>query len=149
MWEEFGKFKGVQACDLGDYSSSTYNGFVDQIKNIPQGTYDECLSTIDNIVRAMDLNNDGIVDRCENAKFLKGIGNTDEYASEYSGSVSLLSAQSICKYYVIDAFESAEAPDTGLMTLLIQTANGLFPFELLGLESDSFGMPQMRPMSLK
>ena len=149
MWDTFGKFKEVQNCDLGDYSSSTYNGFVDQIQNIPQGTYAECLSTIDNIVRAMDLNSDGIVDRCENAKFLKGIGNTDEYAANYSGSVSLVQAQEICKYYVIDAFESAEAPDTSLMTLLIQTANGLFPFELLGLESDSYGMLKMRPMSLK
>ena len=40
MWEQFGEFKPVQACDLNDFSSSNYSGFVEQVKDIPYGTYD-------------------------------------------------------------------------------------------------------------
>jgi hypothetical protein len=37
----------------------------------------------------MDIDGNNYVDRCEDAKFLKGIGNTEEYALTYSTSRSL------------------------------------------------------------
>ena len=67
----------------------------------------------------MDLDGNKYVDRCENAKFLKGIGNTDEYALNYSSSQSLPQAQEWCKYAVIDAFDTVEyEKDKDFLTLI-------------------------------
>lgn len=71
------------------------------------------------IFNKMDLNGDHYVDRCEHAKFLRGIGNTDEYAKNYSSAGSLQQAKEWCKYLVIDAFDTvSEEKDEDFLSLL-------------------------------
>jgi len=96
----------------------------------------------------MDLDGNNYIERCEDAKFLKGIGNTDEYSLTYSSARTLPQAMDICNYLVIDAFDQQEKADDSLMTLIFQLANGMFPTSLLN-HGDSNGFLGMRPMSLK
>lgn len=43
-----------------------------------------CKKAVQNIFRLVDLDGSNVISRCENAKFLYGMGNTSEYALQYS-----------------------------------------------------------------
>lgn len=43
-----------------------------------------CKKAVQNIFRLVDLDHSNTISRCENAKFLYGMGNTSEYALQYS-----------------------------------------------------------------
>lgn len=120
FFDKFAKFSEVQACDINDYDSSNYSGIVDSIKGLGAGSYQECMDTMVSLFQKMDLDGNKMVDRCENAKFLKGIGNTDEYASKFSSAQSLPQAQEWCKYVVIDAFDTVDhfEKDQDFLTLI-------------------------------
>jgi hypothetical protein len=47
------------------------------------------MDIIANIAKQSDLDGNNYVDRCENAKFLKGIGNTDMYSLHFATGLSL------------------------------------------------------------
>ena len=97
----------------------------------------------------MDIDGNNYVDRCEDAKFLKGIGNTEEYALTYATSRSLPQVLELCDYLVIDAFDEPKEEDTDFLSLLMQFISGVFPFQLLSHGDDHMGLLNMRPMSLK
>jgi len=54
-----------------------------------------CKSSVKAIFRMADLNSDGHISRCESAKFMYAIGNTQNYALNYNQeeALSLLYAQ--------------------------------------------------------
>lgn len=77
------------------------------------------MDKMQSIFNKMDLNGDKYIDRCENAKFLHGIGNTEDYAKNYSSAQSLPQAQEWCKYVIIDAFDTvSEEKDDDFLSLL-------------------------------
>jgi hypothetical protein len=80
----FADFKPAANCDLDDIDASRYSGLVSQIEGLTQGTYQECLDVIANVAKQVDVNGNNYIERCEDAKFLKAIGNTDEYSLNYS-----------------------------------------------------------------
>lgn len=55
-----------------------------------------CLTAIDDIFRVLDLNNDGVVDRCEDARFQIAAGSTQDYALKFSEAFNLHSFEKIC-----------------------------------------------------
>lgn len=67
-------------CEITDVSSSTYEPIKTGIPLIFEGTYAECKANMKTWFDIIDLNGDQFVDRCEDAKFLYGVGNTEEYA---------------------------------------------------------------------
>lgn len=144
----FADFKPVKNCDLDDVDSSRYNGLVSDIESISLKSYQECKDIFSNIAKQMDIDGNNYVDRCEDAKFLKGIGNTDEYALTYSTSRSLPQVLQLCDYLVIDAFDQPKDEDDDVMKLLMQMIAGVFPSQLLS-HGDGQGFLGMRPMSLK
>lgn len=76
------------------------------MKAIQQGTYQQCLTKIGNIFKSIDLNNDGYIDRCEDAKFLMSVNNGNKsYAMNYAGDGTLSYIQGYCDYWVLDAFD--------------------------------------------
>ena len=111
----FASFGGpLNNCDLSEANAATYsnNGtlFVDGIiPNLNQGTLQECKDNMKLLFKAIDVSGDGYVDQCEDAKFLKASGASDDYALTYPGSASLYELQSYCYMIVPDAYE--EMPD--------------------------------------
>jgi len=83
--------------------------------NLSQGTYQECMDFMKSAAQANDLNNDKFIDRCESAKFLKGIGNSEEYSLNYASSGNLLDLQHYCKIVVIDAFDMEDDVEDDLL----------------------------------
>lgn len=59
----------------------------------------------------LDQNKDGFIDRCEDATFLRGVGNTIEYSLNYAGEASLADVQGVCKMYVLTAFDDIAEMD--------------------------------------
>lgn len=69
------------------------------------GSYQECLDLASTFHKQVDIDGNNFIDRCEDAKFLKGIGNTEHYSLHFASSRSLPQIQQICKYVIIDAFD--------------------------------------------
>jgi len=67
------------------------NAVIGQIKD-----YESCIANIDDIFKRMDLNNDGYLDRCEDANFQHFMGSTKEYAAKFSSEFSVSSARKLC-----------------------------------------------------
>lgn len=131
---QFSELKPVANCDLDSVNASDYSNIVDNFKSIPLKTYDECLTIMKDAFGVMDKNNDMYVDKCENAQFLKGIGNTDEYALTYASSMSLPGAQEYCKVFVIDAFDTlAMEQDKDLFQAFLAQIAGAFPLNIFGI----------------
>lgn len=131
------KFKPVENCDLGSVDNSKYSNIVSDFEGLTQSTYTECMAVMKTTSNTIDLNNDGFIDRCENAKFLKAIGNSEEYSLNYSSSGSLLGLQEYCKVVVIDAFDTiAEEQDDDLLQTIISFASGCWPFNVLAGKND-------------
>jgi len=131
------KFKPVENCDLGSVDNSKYSNIVSDFEGLTQSTYTECMAVMKTTSNTIDLNNDGFIDRCENAMFLKAIGNSEEYSLNYSSSGSLLGLQEYCKVVVIDAFDTiAEEQDDDLLQTIISFASGCWPFNVLAGKND-------------
>lgn len=124
------------------------------------------MSVVENIFRQVDTDGSNYIDRCEHAHFLKGIGNTDMYAENFSSAGSLPMFKKYCSYVVIDAFDEPDTTDKGLFTTILQMAQGVLPSGLLchGDDCDLSWLDcatgvgaadcvteglKMRPMSLK
>jgi hypothetical protein len=124
----FASFGGpLNNCDLSDVDAATYSkdgvSFVDGIiPNLNQGTLQQCKDNMKLMFKAIDVNNDGYVNQCEDAKFLKAAGAPDDYALMYPGSASLYELQSYCYMIVPDAYE--EMPD--FFTQIINMFAGIF-----------------------
>lgn len=133
----YGQFKPVQNCDLENIDSAPFAGLVDEFKGLSQTTYDQCLDIFKRAGVAMDTNKDGLVDRCEDARFLKAIGNTDEYALNYSGSFNTAGAQQWCKVLVIDAFDTLkDEEENDLLQTIIGWAGGFWPLNIFAGKDD-------------
>jgi len=78
----FFQFKDAQDCDLSQVDVSTYKDVATQIASITDLA--TCKAVKKKLFMLADLNKDNAISRCENAKFLFGIGNTQEYALSYS-----------------------------------------------------------------
>lgn len=104
----------LENCDLSNVNSSDYssNGelFVDGIiPNLNQGTLKECQANMKLLFKAIDVKNDGFIDKCDDAKFLKASGASDEYALTFGGTGSLYELTQYC--YAIVPGADMEKPD--------------------------------------
>lgn len=77
----------LEKCDLDGIDESYYS----PIRSLIAQEVDlaSCKNAVKAIFRLGDLNGDGIIDRCENAKFLYGLGNSQKYALNYGEEKSL------------------------------------------------------------
>lgn len=80
-------------CDW-DVDTNHYDGVSAIIGQI--NDYDSCMANILFIFAKMDLNNDGYVERCEDANFQHFMGSTKEYAAKFSSEFSKSSARALC-----------------------------------------------------
>ena len=74
--------------------TSHYDGvgaIIGQIKD-----YESCVANIGDVFKKMDLNNDGYLERCEDANFQHFMGSTKEYAAKFSSEFSPSSALALC-----------------------------------------------------
>lgn len=92
-------------CELDKSSASTYSGLKNLSTTLRDMSYTDCQSAITNAFNTIDLNKDGTVSQCEDAKFLLGIGNTEKYAKTYPGSYSLSEVKAMCDWIVPDGFD--------------------------------------------
>lgn len=58
--------------------------------------YDSCMANIMKSFEIMDLNKDGFLERCEDAKFQHAMGSSKEYALKFSSPISKGYTESIC-----------------------------------------------------
>lgn len=80
-------FGELTECDLDGVDTSYYSGVLPLIAtelDIPS-----CKVAVKQIFRIADLDKDGHINRCENAKFLYGMGNSQKYALNYNEERSL------------------------------------------------------------
>jgi hypothetical protein len=101
----------VADCDVTAVNPSKYQPIKDALGDLSSGTYAECITTMQSWFKIVDLNDDQYLDRCEDAKFLYGFGNTEEYALTYGGIGSVTDFEKICATAVPDAFEAIQAAD--------------------------------------
>jgi hypothetical protein len=122
----FASFGGpLGNCDLSSADAADYSKdgvlFVDGLlPNLNQGTLQECKDNMKLMFKALDVSGDGYIDRCEDAKFLKASGASDDYALNYPGSASLYELQNMCYMIVPDAYE--EMPD--MFTQILNALTG-------------------------
>lgn len=107
-------------CDLDQVSASTYSSVQALTPTLREKSYAECQTAITNAFNTVDLDGNGIVSMCEDAKYLRGIGNTKEYAMSYPNTYSLKTVQDMCAWIVPDAFDdiqqaAAAAPELSLI----------------------------------
>jgi hypothetical protein len=93
------------SCDLDKSSASTYSGLKSLFPTLRDMSYADCQSSITNAFNTIDLNKDGMISECEEAKFLLGIGNTEAYAKSYPASYSLGDITKMCEWIVPDGFD--------------------------------------------
>lgn len=92
-------------CDLDSVSASTYANAKDTVPKLRDMTYAECQTAVTSMFNTIDLDNNGVVSQCEDAKFLLGIGNSKEYATSYPGTYSLANVKAMCEWIVPDGFD--------------------------------------------
>lgn len=128
----FMKFYPVpETCDIDTYDASDYSSFNSAFASIPDGTYDQCLSTMKSIFNSLDLDNNGQIDRCEDAKFLLWANDGNkEYALNYSGYGNLADLQHYCKIMVIDAFDMPMDNQKFWMESILSRVVGAWPINL-------------------
>lgn len=86
----FYDFKPVSNCNLATADANAYTGISTGILALNDGTYAQCKTQMATFFAQIDLNNDGLIDRCEDAKFLyAGVGNTADYSLNYGAYGSL------------------------------------------------------------
>lgn len=79
---QFSGFKRLEGCNLDDVNESYY----EPVRPLIASEVDlvSCKAAVKSIFKLADLDNSQSISRCENAKFLYGMGNTSEYALKYS-----------------------------------------------------------------
>lgn len=117
---------GLGDCDLDNVSLGTYSNIKSLVPTLRDMTYAECQTALKNAYSTVDINGDGVVSQCEDAKFLLGMGNTKEYAQTYPGSYSQSSVIAMCDYIVPDGFAQKE---TIKVDFLAEIMN-MWPFSL-------------------
>lgn len=134
----FAKFYPVsETCDVDSYDATDYSSFDSAFASIPDGSYDQCLSTMKSIFNSLDLDNNGQIDRCEDAKFLLWANDGNkEYAMNYSGYGNLNDLQHYCKFMVIDAFDQPDTTDYFWLQNIVSRMAGVFPFNFLFFSED-------------
>lgn len=117
-------------CEITDVSASTYEPIKTGIPLIFEGTYAECKANMKTWFDIIDVNGDQFVDRCEDAKFLYGVGNTEEYAQNFAGMTNLAELQHLCGQLVPSAFDEIrlENEKNASIEYLISQA---YPFNLI------------------
>lgn len=80
-------------CDL-TVDKAAYDGIQDIVKLIKDQK--SCLDNIQKLFDIIDLNDDGIIQRCEDAKFQHASGSSQEYALKFSNEFSRATANLIC-----------------------------------------------------
>ena len=80
-------FKELEDCDLEGIDESYYSPVRTLIGQ--QVDMASCKTTVKEIFRIGDLDGNGHISRCENAKFLYGMGNSQKYALNYNEEKSL------------------------------------------------------------
>lgn len=123
-------------CDLSKVSSSTYSSIKNLIPTLRDMSYADCQSAVANSFNTIDLNKDGVVTQCEDAKFLVGIGNSDEYAQTYPGSYSLSDVKSMCDWIVPDGFDQKQTTEVNFLKDLIN----MWPLSLFTKDLDIPGL---------
>lgn len=80
-------FKELEDCDLEGVDESYYS----PVRSLIAQEVDiaSCKNAVKGIFRIADLDGNGHIDRCENAKFLYGLGNSQKYALNYNEEKSL------------------------------------------------------------
>lgn len=78
----FFEFKRLEDCNLDDVDESYYEPVRPYIAS--EVDLASCKAAVKNIFKLADLDHTQRIDRCENAKFLYGMGNTSEYALKYN-----------------------------------------------------------------
>jgi hypothetical protein len=81
-------------CDVASQSQSTYSQVATYAKAMTDRA--SCLENIGKIFDIMDLNNDGMISRCEDAKLQYASGSEKAYALKFSSAYSRASANQIC-----------------------------------------------------
>lgn len=81
-------------CDLSDANISSYSGAAAIAKNMKDRA--SCQTNIQKIFDLIDIDNDGYITRCEDAKFQFASGSTKAYALKFSSSYSRGSVNAIC-----------------------------------------------------
>lgn len=104
FFNQFMVFKDVPGCDVTEVQESHYDDVRTYIAS--QTDLPTCKSAMQSIFRIADLDRNGWIDRCENAKFLYGIGNTAEYALSFSEIKTLPSLYQSCYVRFTDHFNS-------------------------------------------
>lgn len=87
------KFNELEECDLEGLDKSHYAAAFSLLAQ--QVDMPSCKASVKAIFRIADLDNNGHISRCESAKFMYAIGNTQKYALNYNQeeALSLLYAQ--------------------------------------------------------
>jgi len=86
----------LTGCDLAEVDESYYFDVRTLIAS--QTDLETCKKSVYKIFRLADLDKSGMVDRCENAKFIYGLGNTQEYALNYNMIITLPYLYSFCSH---------------------------------------------------
>jgi len=95
MAQNYIKMTELEDCDLDGVDESYYTDVRTLIAQ--QVDLASCKNAVKQIFRIGDLNGNGHIDRCENAKFLYGSGNSQKYALNYNEEKSLaLLYQQVC-----------------------------------------------------
>jgi len=77
-----------------DVDTSHYDGVAAILSQFKD--YESCLANIDDVFNKMDLDNNGYIERCEDAAFQHFMGSTKEYAAKFSSAFSAASARALC-----------------------------------------------------
>lgn len=86
----------LRGCDLAEVDESYYTDVRTLIAS--QTDLETCKKSVYKIFKLADLDKSGMVDRCENAKFIYGLGNTQEYALNYNMIITLPYLYSYCTH---------------------------------------------------
>lgn len=80
-------FDRLENCNLDDVNESYY----EPVRALVASEVDlpSCKKAVKAIFRIADLDGSNSISRCENAKFLYGMGNSSEYALKYSEAKTL------------------------------------------------------------
>lgn len=81
-------------CDLDDTDSSKYSNFYNLAKTMKDRA--SCEKVIDQIFAIEDIDKNGLVTRCEDAKFQFANGSTKEYALKFSSQYTIGAFRNIC-----------------------------------------------------
>lgn len=81
-------------CDLDTANASNYSNFGSLASTMHSRA--TCLKVIDQIFALEDIDHNGLVTRCEDAKFQYAMGSEKEYALKFSSQYTLGAFQQIC-----------------------------------------------------